>query len=150
MLEKVKENWQEFKESEPGHRFQERYERRQKESHGRLNAGKLLNIVGGLVIAAAGVFFIPAPGPGSMIIFVGLGLIGSEFLPLARFLDWAEVRLRDLAGKANEFWAHASLPLKILIGALLLAVAAALAYGAYLLFFAGSGGSPGQGSSPSR
>jgi hypothetical protein len=41
MLEKVKENWQKFKESEPGHRFQDRYDRRQQDAQGQWNIGKL-------------------------------------------------------------------------------------------------------------
>ena len=138
MLEKVKENWMQFKESEPGHRFQDLYHRRQEQSHGRFDAGKFFNIVGGIAVALAGVFFIPAPGPGSMIIFLGLGLIGSEFLPLARFLDWAEVRLRSLADKAKDMWNRSSIPVKVLISLFVLGVTGAVGYGAYELLFGDS------------
>jgi putative transmembrane protein PGPGW len=138
MLEKVKENWQQFKKSEPGHRFQDRYHRRQQNIQGQWNIGKLFNIVGGIVIALAGLFFMPAPGPGSAIIFVGLGLLGSESLSVARFLDWAEVRLRELAQQSKDIWTRSSIPVKILISLIILGCVAAIEYGAYHLLFSGS------------
>ena len=130
MLEKVKENWQQLKKSEPGHRFQDRYDRRQQNTHGQWDIGKLFNIVGGIAIALAGLFFMPAPGPGSAIIFVGLGLLGSESLSVARFLDWAEVRLRELAQQSKDIWTRSSIPVKILISLIILGCVAARGYGA--------------------
>jgi uncharacterized protein (TIGR02611 family) len=138
MLEKIKENWQQFRESKPGHRFQDRYHRRQQNTQGQWNIGKLFNILGGVVIALAGLFFMPAPGPGSAIIFVGLGLLGSEFLSVARFLDWAEVRLRELAQQSKDIWTRSSIPVKILISLIILGCVAAIGYGAYHLLFSGS------------
>jgi hypothetical protein len=101
---RVKENWQQFRESKPGYRFQNRYDRRQKATQGQWNKGKLFNIVGGIAIALAGLFLVPFPGPGSVIILVGLGLLGREFLPVAYSLDWAEVRLRGLAQQAKAIY----------------------------------------------
>ena len=101
---RVKENWQQFRESKPGYRFQDRYDRRQKATQGQWNKGKLFNIVGGIAIALAGLFLVPFPGPGSVIILVGLGLLGREFLPVAYSLDWAEVRLRGLAQQAKAIY----------------------------------------------
>ena len=140
MLEKVKESWKQFKESEPGHRFEDRYNRRQEQSQGRFDAGKIFNMAAGVVVTLAGIFFIPAPGPGSMIIFLGLGLIGCEFLPSARFLDRAEVKVRTAADEIKDLWKRSSIPVKILISLFALALTGAMGYGAYELFFGGSKG----------
>ncbi|MEZ0273450.1 MAG: PGPGW domain-containing protein, partial [Roseimicrobium sp.] len=94
MLASIKEHWHELKSSRPGHRFQERYHRRKKEHRGHFGWGHWLNIVGGFFLVVVGVFLLAAPGPGMLVSVAGLSLLGSEFLTLARFLDWAEVRLR--------------------------------------------------------
>lgn len=138
MLEKVKENWQQLKEAEPGHRFQDRYEQRQRECQGKFDLGKIINVVLGLLVTALGIFMVPAPGPGTIIMFVGLGLIGSEFLPVARCLDGAEVRIRPIVHKVKETWERISLPVKALMGMALLAGAALVAYSAFQFFFDGS------------
>ncbi len=138
MLEKFKESWKQFKESEPGHRFQDRYNRRQEESHGRFDAGKIFNMAAGIAVTLAGILFIPAPGPGSMIIFLGLGLIGCEFLPFARFLDRAEVKLRAAVDEIKDLWKRSSIPVKILISLFILGLTGAVGYGAYELFFSNS------------
>jgi Putative transmembrane protein (PGPGW) len=135
MFQKAKENWRQFKESQPGHRFQDRYHCRQQETGGRFDLSKIFNIFGGIAIVLAGLFFIPAPGPGSAIIVVGLGLIGSEFQPVARFLDGAEVKLRKLAQEAKGIWNRSSVLVKVLISLIILGCTTALGYGAYELFF---------------
>lgn len=140
MLENIKENWRQFKESQTGHRFQERYYRRQQTTHGRFNLGKLFNILGGIVVAFVGFFLVPAPGPGWGVVFLGLAMLASEFLIVARFLDWAEVKLRGLVRWAKGIWAHSSSGIKILIGLLSLICIAAVIYGAYYLIFSGSNG----------
>lgn len=137
MLQKIKDSWRQFKESEPGRRFEERYQRRHESTGGGWNMGLLLHIGAGLVVVLAGVFFLPAPGPGSLIVIAGLGLIGGEFLPLARLLDRAEVKAREWAEQARELWARLPIPAKILLGLVVLGGAAAVAYGTYHLFFGG-------------
>lgn len=134
MLEKFKADWQHFKTSPPGQRFQERYQCHQRECEGKPNTGKLANVFLGLLLVIAGIIMIPAPGPGAIIACVGLALIGSEFLPLARFLDKAEVRLRPLIQWPKHVWAQTSFPLKALFGLLVLLSVPALAYGAYHIF----------------
>ena len=137
MIQQAKDNWQEFKDSQPGDRFQDRYNRRQQEEHGRWSKGAILNIVLGLLITAGGLVIGLVPGPGGFIAFLGLGLIGSEFRPIAKALDWGELKVRAAASWANTIWAALPLGGKIIIGALALAVVAAVAYGGYVLFFGG-------------
>ncbi len=137
MIEQVKENWQEFKGSEPGQRFQDRYERRREEEQGRWSKSAILNIVLGLLIIAGGLLIGLVPGPGGFIAFLGLGLIGSEFQPTAKALDWGEVKVRAGVSWAKNVWAALPLGGKVIVGVLALVVVAAVAYGGYVLFFGG-------------
>jgi hypothetical protein len=140
MLQKFKENWQHFIQAEPGHRFQDRYDQCQcqRDPKCKFHFGKLVNVAVGIVVTAFGLFMMPAPGPGAPIVLVGLGLIGSEFLPVARFLDRAEVRLRPIVLRVREIalrtWTRTSLPIKAMVGLALLTGAAGAAYIGYEFF----------------
>lgn len=133
MFASIKKHWRELRSSRPGHRFQERYERRKKEHRGTFHWGRWLNIGAGVILTLAGIFLLAAPGPGLLVAVVGLSLLGSEFLTLARFLDWAEVKLRKWFARIRQWWrrsgwmARASV---ILFGCLL---AGGVAYGGYNL-----------------
>ena len=136
MIARAKQNWQEFKESEPGHRFQDLYHRRQESAHGWKDPRRLFYVVGGLIIAGASLLLAPLPGPGILTFFVGLGLIGGEFRPVARSLDWAEVRARELGRWVGGIWRSsvAGKVLVVFVGAICFAV---VLWVAYLLLFAG-------------
>lgn len=138
MIEQAKENWQEFKHSKPGERFQDRYNRRQQEEHGRWSKGAILNVALGLLIIAGGLLIGLVPGPGGFIAIFGLGLIGSEFQPIAKALDWSEIKVRAVASWATNIWNVLPLGGKMIVGVLALVVVAAAAYGGYLLLFGGS------------
>jgi hypothetical protein len=137
MIERAKRSWHSFKDSKPGHRFQERYYRHRQSSHGRFAFSRIFNIVVGSALVIVSAFFGWAPGPGLVTFFLGLGMVAGELLPVAKLLDWAEVRLRKLARWAREIWKRAPLAGKILIVLTILACVAALGYGAYH-FFSGS------------
>ena len=137
MIERAKQNWEQFKASDPGHRFQDRYTRRQQASHGRWDKRSMINIALGIGIALVGLLLVPAPGPGFIVTFVGLGLLGSEFAPTARMLDWAEVKGRAIAGWAKGVWDRSSLGVKVLLVLLGAAGLAALGFGAYRLLVGG-------------
>ncbi len=137
MIERTKHSWQAFKDSAPGRRFQDRYDRRQQAEHGRWNMGAVLNVGLGVAIAVAGLLLVPAPGPGWIITFLGLGLLGSEFAPMARGLDWAEVKMRNVAGWAKDSWEQSSLGVKALLVLIGVLCIAALGYGAYRLLMRG-------------
>ncbi len=135
MIGRMKGSWQQFRQGKPGHRFQDRYRRNQQSSGGKFSFRKIVNIVGGSAIALAGVFFLAAPGPGWLILFVGLGMISGELLSVARSLDWAEVRLRWLTREARKVWRASPPVARVLIILVILICAAALAYGTYYLLF---------------
>ncbi|WP_439689265.1 TIGR02611 family protein [Curtobacterium sp. SP.BCp] len=83
----------------------------------------LVGVVGGLVVVI-GLILVPLPGPGWLVVFIGLTILASEFhffhriitwlrAQLHRFWDWAKTRgpkwLRKVAdrGKADVDAAHA-------------------------------------------
>ena len=129
VAERIKAHWQEFKEGKPGHRFQERYHRRQQQGHSL--AAKFLYIGLGLVLFIVGLVMLPAPGPGFLVVVPGAALIAEESYVAARTFDAAEVMARRIGGWAARTWKHAPLVLKaalIAIGVVLLAAAAMVAY----------------------
>lgn len=134
MIERTRESWQAFRESEPGCRFRDRYHRRQQRNRGRFDVRKALYVVVGVVIVLVGLVAVPAPGPGWAIVFVGVGMIAGEFLPIARFLDWAEVRLGGAARWARELWRRSPIAVKVLAVLIALTGVAAAAYGAYYIY----------------
>lgn len=129
LLNQLKHSWRELEQEPPGRRFQARYERNH--SRGRSRGGTL-TLIAGVVILALGIFLMPAPGPGILVALAGGALLAQESLTAARVLDRAEVLARQLASWAVRVWQHASMPLKVLIVLAALALAAALAWGAYL------------------
>jgi uncharacterized protein (TIGR02611 family) len=130
---KLRDSVQRLRDSEPGCRFQDRFHERQE--GGRSAIRRWLYLGGGTVIVLAGIFFLPAPGPGFIIIFLGGGLLAQESLVAARALDWTEVRLRKIGAWAKGIWDRASMPVRALIVVVIVAVAGAAAYGAYWFMF---------------
>jgi putative transmembrane protein PGPGW len=133
MFERIKQSWQRFKRSKPGHRFKQRYYEKQRS--GRSTVRKILVITAGLLIFAAGIFFLPAPGPGTIILLIGASLIAEESIIAARGLDWAEVRLRSLYAKSLCLWKRTSPAIRVLVVICAILVVAALALGAYKIAF---------------
>ncbi len=79
----------------PGRRFQAHYER----AHEPLwNYGvRALFIVSGLCLAVIGFLLSLVPlVPGSALSAIGAGLVAAESRTAARFLDWGEVKLRQV------------------------------------------------------
>lgn len=138
LIEKAKENWQRFKESDQGHRFQNRYRRHQENRSGRLDLQTLLSIGGGILVVVGGLVAVPGPGPGWVIVFLGLGLIAGEFRPVARFMDRAEVKLRALLRRVAGAWTGSSTAAKVLACLAILLFIAAAGYGTYYLLFLGA------------
>ncbi len=44
----------------------------------------------GLAITVGGLILVPLPGPGWLIVFFGVAVLGSEFEPAQRLLDWGK------------------------------------------------------------
>jgi hypothetical protein len=135
MIARAKRSWRNFTKSRPGDRFQVRYYYRKQRGTGRLS--RIFNIVLGSVLVIMSTLFGWAPGLGLLTLLIGLALIAGELFPVARFLDWSEVRLRKLARLAGKVWTRATPLGRTFIVLLVLAFVAALIYGAYLLLFGG-------------
>jgi hypothetical protein len=134
LIGKAQRSWWHFKKSKPGDRFQVRYYRRQQSAPGRLST--IFNIVVGSILVIFSAFFGWAPGPGLLTFLIGLALIGGEFLTIARFLDWSEVRLRKLAHLVGVVWRSSTIG-KALIVLVALVIVVAFGYVIYSVFFGG-------------
>jgi hypothetical protein len=102
MLESLKKNWKALKRGRAGSRFQEQYDRNQKEP--KSGAGRALRIAGGIILTLVGLFFLPAPGPGSIILALGALLIAREFRLAALVLDQVEFRARRVFAWGKRRW----------------------------------------------
>lgn len=131
MVERMKKHWQEFKQSKPGHRFQDRYHRQQRHERGHI-VWRVFVIVLGAVIAVGSLVLAPLPGPGWITVFVGLMILAGEFLPAARFLDWLEVLLRKLLRFTRKIWERSILG-KLAVVVVAATLAAAIVYVVYLV-----------------
>jgi hypothetical protein len=67
---------------------------------------------------------------------IGLAMVGGEFLVVARFLDWAEMCLRELAHFVGGVWRSSAIG-KALIVLVVLILVAAFGYVIYSVFFGG-------------
>lgn len=128
MLEDLRQHWQSFRSARPGERFYVQYQRRH-DPHASV-LGRVLRLSLGVFVTAAGLVLMPAPGPGMLIVAVGLSLLAHESAQVARALDWAELRLRPPLRRALRAWRRLPWPaqLALVLAGLLLAIA-----GGYLM-----------------
>jgi len=136
MGERMKQHWQEFKDSKPGQRFKDRYRRRHQDEQGHILL-RIFLIALGAVIAVGSLILAPLPGPGWATVFIGLMILAGELLPAARFLDWLEVQLRKLWRFTRKVWKRSALG-KVAVVVVAAICVAALIYVVYLLLFSGS------------
>lgn len=134
MIEKLKQSWRRFQLNDPGRRFQARYNQRRKSGHGMLR--RAFFIGAGLVLLAVGIFFLLAPGPGLVIVFIAASLLARESLWLARVLDWADLGLRGVYQWSVKHWIQGSPALRTLVVLVTLIIFAGFAFGTYQLVFA--------------
>jgi hypothetical protein len=133
MLHSLKNIAKELGKGHPGQRFQMRYHRRQRVPRGSLR--RVLFIGGGILLVAAGVLLLAAPGPGVLVVFLGGSLIAEESLIAARALDWMEVRLRPVATWGFHLWQKASLPLRVVLAVAVITAVVGTVYAGYRLWF---------------
>lgn len=135
MLRGLKRGWADFKKGRPGHRFQDRYQRKRQGRHKQSPFLRLLQPIAAVVLIAAGIILCVIPGPGLPLIIVGLGLLAERWLGLARALDWAEVRVRRFLKSLLRWWKAASIPAKVASSLVVGCVALGGAYLAYQIMF---------------
>ena len=88
----ISERWRCFRESTPGRRFQERYERTV--NHVGWRRWALIGTGG--VLCAVGTVMLVAPGPGVLLLAVGAFMLAEQSLACAKALDRLELWLRRL------------------------------------------------------
>ena len=125
MIQRARENWRRFKHSEPGRRFQDHHRYQQ----GLSGSGSYLRgfsgIVGCLLVVVGGFIAVPGPGPGWLIILLGLGMVAGESLFFARLFDKAEVKLRGSIRRDVGVWGISPASLRIVIVLAIIACATA-------------------------
>jgi hypothetical protein len=136
MIERIKRNWRHFASGRPGLRFRERYRLHQsRRRRGGFDIVRISYIIGGTLLIAVSALlgWLPVLGWGTAIL--GLSMIAGEFYPVARLMDWLEVRARVLLKPiAKAFvrlpvWAQLSVSVTIAVSTF------ALVYGLYSLSF---------------
>ena len=131
----LREQWDEFKQSSPGQRFQDRYERHQQSAHRRTLGWRIAVWALGLILLAIGAFFAVFPGPGIPFLFFGGGLLATESRWLAKVMDWFEVRTRAVVSWLHRRWRklHVSGKALVVLGCVLASAASAYAGWHYFL-----------------
>lgn len=86
------EVWKSLWRDAPGQRFTRRYERLH--AAGRNRSGRLWRWAVGIVLVILGIIWMPLPGPGFVLVSLGLALLAGESSRVARTLDRAELRVR--------------------------------------------------------
>jgi hypothetical protein len=133
MIERIRWNWHHFASGRAGLRFRERYRLHQSRRRGGFDIVRICYIVGGALLIAVSALlgWLPVLGWGTAIL--GLSMIAGEFYPVARLMDWLEVRVRQLLGPLGKAfvrmptWAQLSVSMMIMVSTF------TLVYGLYSL-----------------
>jgi hypothetical protein len=64
----------------------------------------VIYIGAGVALMIAGAVMLLAPGPGTLVLLLGAGLVAQESVWMSRALDWAELRVRALIRWIVRFW----------------------------------------------
>jgi len=94
MFESIKAGWREFADQLPGDRFQQRYRRSRNPHVRRGTIRRIVALAIGTMLVAIGLMMLVLPGPGVLVIIIGLGFFAEESLWLAKWLDAWELWLR--------------------------------------------------------
>lgn len=104
MTDRMKQQWRDFKKREPGKRFQEIHENRRKGEKDKSPVMRHVRMAAGVLLTLVGVFMLPMPGPGTIVLVLGLAVMAGESVTVAKFLDWLELRLRAVYQSLKKAW----------------------------------------------
>ena len=107
MLAAIRQHWKDFKASPPGSRFQDIHKKRSKKKGNGSGFRKWGLIALGVALCLAGLFFMAVPGPGTLVLALGLVLMAGESSTMARLLDWLELKLRPYYLRTKARWKKA-------------------------------------------
>lgn len=119
--------WHWLPQGRPGERFRNRYHQHQR-SNQRGLGGMILRFLLAGAAAAVGFVLVFIPGPAVVFFLIAGALLASDWLPVARLLDWGEVHVRRIWARARKLWDRLSTPVRVAV-----VIVAALA-GAGLMF----------------
>ena len=130
-----REHWRDLRRGRPGRRFQDRYERARQENGRSGLVKRILLILVAIVFLAISVVLTVMPGPAFVFFILAGALFAAESKTVARFMDWAEVRVRNLVGWARQRWLR--LPNVSRVGVITIAVvcAAVVAFAGYRIVY---------------
>jgi hypothetical protein len=123
---KLSRLWHDLRSARPGERFREAQQRRRRTRRSRWSTW--VAIGAGIILIAVGLSALVLPGPGGLVIALGVALIARESAPVARASDHAELRLRSAAASARRWWQRSGAAVKV---ALMLALAMAVSASCY-------------------
>jgi hypothetical protein len=104
MMRSLSDEWHRFRADPPGERFYNHYERARRGP----KAKRVLQLVVGLVLTAAGIVMCFVPGPGLLVIVFGLALLSGQSRGLARRLDRLEPAIRRVGRRVKRRWRQAA------------------------------------------
>jgi uncharacterized protein (TIGR02611 family) len=134
-LENSIKEWRWFlKQSPPGHRFKDRYRRRQQTGRDRSVFRRACYVAFGIAVSIASIVLAPLPGPGWGTFFVGLGIVAGEVFHVASLLDRGEIRLRETLQRSKGVWDKSAPAVRVLIILAISLCLVASVYVAHLVF----------------
>jgi len=134
-LENSIEEWRRFlNQSAPGHRFKDRYRRRQQAGRNRSTPKRACYVAFGVAIAIGSLVLAPLPGPGWGTFFMGLGIVAGEVAHVARLLDRGEVKLREALRPVKGVWGKSAPAVRVLIALMISLCVVASVWGVYDVF----------------
>lgn len=118
MFDRFKSQWTALKRSKPGHRFQDRYERNKRSKNAPKAIWRIVRVIAAAGLVALGVVFMFIPGPAIVFFALAGALLSTDSLPVAKALDWCEVRGRKIGRWIAKRWNPLPAAAKITIGAI--------------------------------
>lgn len=134
MLMRVLTSWFRLASGHPGRRFHDFYRYRQMQRGYKLTFAKAVTLLSSLAVIAIGIVLMPLPGPGTGIVALGLALLGSEFEPVARALDWMELKVRPIIMPLKKKWDSIKPMTRLSLSLVAGMIGIILTYTAYTLF----------------
>lgn len=128
----LRRKWLHLPAGRPGERFRNRYHQHHRSGHRGL-AGMIVRFLLAGVCTVIGFILVFIPGPAIVFFLLAGALLATDWLPVAKLLDWGEVRARRIWKRLAAFWDRRSTAARVALAAAALLVGAAAALGFYLL-----------------
>ena len=88
-----------------------------------------------MVLLLIGIVLMFMPGPAILFFLLAGAVMAEESRTVARFLDWLELRLRQVGRRFLHWWKTRSSGTRVSLAVLTVAIVTTGAYGSYLALF---------------